>query len=480
MIDLIKNTFAQKNRADVICVVLLFLLTAYRTLPFFFFPGIHFDSDQATFGLMGIHLSRFEAFPIFMYGQRYMLALQSWTAVPFFWMFGPSIEVMKIPTLLTNFFAVGLLYFTMRKPLSFSPWFSFLGALSIALPALSLSQQWMNVSGGHIEPMIYVIALYLMRARLGWFAAISALAFLHREYCLAAILSVWIIRGFEIGNRRILLRELGRWALGFFGLIALVHLAARFLSTNYFGSTPPFKFNHGVDNFINSIDWIGRHLALLTGSLHGIDRNVAIVFEDGSAWVGFALLVAGAASVVAMTKKIDMKRAAFAVYLLMVSGMVCGFYLLKLQSHDEMGVRYLILAAFIPVAFSIVLFGSESKWVRRLGIGVAVLISVFHLRDGARYLYALNMQQPVDVNGQVAQELEKREVVSAIAPYWKAYDISFRTGDRVHVASSELVRIHKNQDFYRANLSGSARIDDVNCKESDSFYVQSVRLCIEK
>ncbi|GEM_PF-4380228 len=40
-----------------------------------------FDSDQAVYGLMAKHLSEFRTFPLFFYGQNYMLGVQSWLAV---------------------------------------------------------------------------------------------------------------------------------------------------------------------------------------------------------------------------------------------------------------------------------------------------------------------------------------------------------------------------------------------------------------
>lgn len=43
-----------------------------------------FDSDQASFGLMAKHIAEGRAFPIFIYGDRYMLAVQAWFAAPLF------------------------------------------------------------------------------------------------------------------------------------------------------------------------------------------------------------------------------------------------------------------------------------------------------------------------------------------------------------------------------------------------------------
>ena len=48
-------------------------------------------------GLMAKHLSEFRTFPLFFYGQNYMLGVQSWIIAPFFWIARPSIAVLKTP-----------------------------------------------------------------------------------------------------------------------------------------------------------------------------------------------------------------------------------------------------------------------------------------------------------------------------------------------------------------------------------------------
>ena len=68
-----------------------------------------FNSDQAIVGLMAKHLSEFQTFPLFYYGQNYMLGVQSWIVAPFFWIARPSIGVLKTPLVLLNVLAAVLL-----------------------------------------------------------------------------------------------------------------------------------------------------------------------------------------------------------------------------------------------------------------------------------------------------------------------------------------------------------------------------------
>ena len=50
-------------------------LVVLRSLVFVCWPASHFDSDQAVTGLMAKHLSELRAFPVFWYGQTYMLGV---------------------------------------------------------------------------------------------------------------------------------------------------------------------------------------------------------------------------------------------------------------------------------------------------------------------------------------------------------------------------------------------------------------------
>src|SRR5687767_15269200 len=84
--------------AVLVCVALLLL----RSWFFLAWEESYFDSDQAIVGLMAKHLSEGRAFPLFFYGQNYMLGVQSWIAVPFFWIGGPTIAMLRLPLVLVN------------------------------------------------------------------------------------------------------------------------------------------------------------------------------------------------------------------------------------------------------------------------------------------------------------------------------------------------------------------------------------------
>jgi hypothetical protein len=62
-------------------MAVLVALVLLRTAVYLRLESLGFDSDQAVVGLMAKHLSEGRAFPLFFYGQTYMLGVEA--LVPF-------------------------------------------------------------------------------------------------------------------------------------------------------------------------------------------------------------------------------------------------------------------------------------------------------------------------------------------------------------------------------------------------------------
>src|SRR5690348_10753388 len=86
----------------------LAVLTILRSAVFVFAGTSHFDADQAVTGLMAKHLSELRAFPVFWYGQTYMLGVEAWLAAPVMAVAGPTITALKLPLLGINVVVVVL------------------------------------------------------------------------------------------------------------------------------------------------------------------------------------------------------------------------------------------------------------------------------------------------------------------------------------------------------------------------------------
>jgi hypothetical protein len=118
------------GRRELISVsVLAALLVFLRGTPVSFWQGLYFDSDQAVIGLMAKHISEFRAFPLFFYGQNYMLAVQAWIIAPFFWLAGPSVAMMRLPLILLNALAAVVLLRGLSSELRLRPAVAFVASL---------------------------------------------------------------------------------------------------------------------------------------------------------------------------------------------------------------------------------------------------------------------------------------------------------------------------------------------------------------
>src|SRR5213594_3476401 len=98
---------SRRERALVIVVVGLLIVA--RSAIFVFWEQSYFDSDQAVIGLMGKHLSELRAFPLFLYGQNYILAVEAWMAAVSFRIVGVSVAALKLPLLCVNLAVIVLL-----------------------------------------------------------------------------------------------------------------------------------------------------------------------------------------------------------------------------------------------------------------------------------------------------------------------------------------------------------------------------------
>jgi hypothetical protein len=77
-------------------------LVVVRSAVLVFWEQAHFDADQAIVGLMAKHLAELRAFPLFYYGQNYMLGVEAWLAAPVFLIAGASVATLKLPLLALN------------------------------------------------------------------------------------------------------------------------------------------------------------------------------------------------------------------------------------------------------------------------------------------------------------------------------------------------------------------------------------------
>ena len=151
------------ERTTVIAIAVA--LVAFRSLVFFFFGQLDFDSDQAIVGLMAKHLIEGRAFPLFYYGQTYMLAVEAWIAAPFFLVAGPTLGALRASLFAWNIAFVALLIVGLERGAGLRPWTALVPALFFALAPPSVARDLVQAQGGIIEPFVYIALLWFLRDR---------------------------------------------------------------------------------------------------------------------------------------------------------------------------------------------------------------------------------------------------------------------------------------------------------------------------
>jgi hypothetical protein len=94
-------------------------------------------------------------------------------------------------------------------------------------------------------------------------------------------------------------------------------------------------------------------------------------------------------------------------------------------------------------------------------LGWMALSGVDTGRQAARYMSGAG--QPNTIR-EVADALVARHVSIAEAPYWRAYKLTFLTGERAKVASTDVARITEYQDLANKAGPGLMRIQEQPCQ----------------
>jgi hypothetical protein len=136
---------------------------------------------------------------------------------------------------------------------------------------------------------------------------------------------------------------------------------------------------------------------------------------------------------------------AFAWYLLGV-GIIAGAAYVASRPAGALVSRYFLLAIYAPVGLSAAWLALEpSQRVRGAVLAALCVWSAASLVDHARYASAfVSGRVPNDMRA-VADALVGDGVTTARAGYWAAYELTFLTGERVRVASTDFVRITEYQ-----------------------------------
>jgi hypothetical protein len=480
-----ESVFFSSRQSRTLLLFVIFLII-FRSAVFIFWPQSYFDSDQAVFGLMAKHMAEGRAFPVFMYGQTYILGVEAWLAVPVFLVAGASVAALKFPLLIVNVAIALLLVRVFTREVGLRPWLAFFAALFFVLPAPGTAVRFVEPSGGNVEPFLYIVLIWLTRHRPNWCGVMLGLGFLQREftiYGLAALLVIEAARGMLFTREGIVQR------LRMFRTAAEVWLVVTWLKQYSSAAGPGTSLRDlyqptpdNVGELWNRICidaarliagvWAGltSHLPQLFGMTaqplleSGIDSSAT----QGLPWGGILLIGLFGIPIVRIAMTVVGQRQwrreydacaylvlvglfSFGAYTLLRCGVigVMRYELLSIIGASGLAAWFLRLERVRAIA---------AIWITLLVVWVAAT-TAGHVRLWAEYL----THPPIGAKRMVIRQLDAAGIHYAYADYWLAYYITFLTNERIIVHSSDLSRIAEYRRIVDEHRAEAVRISRTPC-----------------
>jgi hypothetical protein len=467
------------------CSLIATALVAFRSYPYLAYEHLDFDSDQAIVGLMAKHLSEFRTFPLFFYGQHYMLGVQAWIAAPFYWLGGPTVAMLRMPLLIINAaVAVWLLRLIARSTGSASVALAAVLPLAAATPVLSANL--LETLGASVEPFFYVLALWVLRDRPIAFGVVLGIGFLHREFTILALGGVAVASFYDRGRYGLDdLRWAARAALAFIGVWLIVDQLKRHINTlgppGGLTTTAPLTLQ--FETLLARVTF-APSLALpkmwqvftdVIPDLLGMRRLQPLHYNiNSSAIVGSpvtacVLVAAGAICLVRLSRALRVSNALngpvrpspFCVYLAIVGAeAVLAYSLSTIDPRFPAILRYALFAVFLPIALVTAFFEVERR--RSLRMLVACMLALcagLSIRDSWRFVADYRGgSPPADEHRILADDLIAHGIQYGSAIYADAYITDFLARERVVLNSTEKVRIGAYQAEVARHLASAVSV----------------------
>jgi hypothetical protein len=465
-------------------VLALAALIVLRSAVFTLAPGAAFDSDQAVMGLMAKHLSEGRAFPLFIYGQHHMLAVEAWLAAPLFLLSGPSVALLKLPLVLINVATAIVLVELLRRETGLPLVLAFASALFFVVPPPGTAAALVEAGGGNLEQFLYILLLWITRERGAWFGAILAFGFLHREFTIYGLFALLIVEALDRSSwtRANLLTKGRAVAAGAAVWVAVAAMRPVASAAGPGTSATDLPANSGVQTLtarlcgdvgalLGSGPSIYRdYLALLFGipaqpvSDFAVNSTV-VQGMPGMAIVAGALLVICLAGVAHGLRASRLRDLRFCAYLILV-----GLFSIMFYTWGRCGqlsiytLRYGLLALLGATGLAAAALRLQPSRAFRVAIVALVLVwtttnMVAHVRIAHEYL----TEAPPNWRGIVAEFLMSHGVRYAESNYWTAYHVTFLANERVIVSTNEYPRIGEYQKLVDAHRAEAWTITTDRC-----------------
>ena len=479
------------ERRVIITLALAAGIALARSAVYLFWEQAAFDSDQAIFGLMAKHITEGRAFPTYIYGDHYMLAVQAWLAAPLFALFGPSVAMLKLPVVIVNMMTAALLTWVLHRDGGLRPATALIASLFFVLATPVMAKMLIETGGGNPEPFLYVLLLWILRDRPVAFGVVFAVGFLHREftaYAVTAIVAISVLADRQINMARF--KAVALAGAAFFLVWQAVRVMYAYSTPFGPGTTIDAAFYAGGSSALTSrYCWIpetipGALVSLFTSYLalpfgaseHRLAelgvRSLLPVRPAGVPpyWpVLGSILAAALARVIwiSVTERSPLwrGRGAVATFLLLVgvqSGIVyavarCG----RLESDT---LRYALLTVYIGVGIvSLYLVYETHRLWRRAIMAVMIAWASISALGHWRLIDEYVNREPAAPHRALATYLVDHDIQYARGDYWTAYATTFFAAERVVIASTDTVRITDYQRQVAAHPDRAVNVERAPC-----------------
>jgi len=437
-------------------------LVVVRSLVFLLFEQSFFDGDQATCGIMALQLSRAQAFPLFIYGMSYLLAVSVWPAALCIALLGPGVLALKLPLLVINLAVAVLLLRGLVRDAGLSPREAFCAVLPFSAAPVVAASQLVNHLGGTVEPFLWILLVWVLRRRPLLLGLTAGIGYLNRPFTLygiAAGVAIWLIDRLR-EPRSAWPRRLREAAVR--TAVAAAAFAAVLVTVSLLRplSTGVGEWDRGY-GLARLMDWPGvknRGLGLtrtmlpaLAGGESGHAFGVLTRSVTGSSWAAWLMLLVcllAAGVTVAGGRRWQWERLRFPLFLVLSStGCLLAYVAIAVGGGAPAYVRYVLLGLLLPVGLLAAAF-TVARGTARLALASAALLwATLSLAGHGRLLHEYLTRTPPDDIRELVSFLEGRQFECGLADYNVAHEVSYLSGERVRLCGRGVTRVLAYRDL---------------------------------
>ena len=355
-------------------------------------------------------------------------------------------------------------------------------------PAPITSATLVESLGMTVEPIVFVLLLWVTRRQPIRFGVVLGVGFLVREFTMYGLAAILLIEAAD--------GSLFRWptlrgklvsACAFLGVWEVVRLLRPFSSPLGPGSSyvpaaggsnlttlaGMFNFQPGrLPGYLRAL--AVEHLANLFGARPARLAGAAInsTVTQGTAWLWPVLagaLVLGSVVLVWRLRRQPPETSAAVkpcAYLVLVGVVAALMYAIGRGPRMSLfTMRYVLLTLLAPIGVFALWFRLEpSRWLRAAAVCVVGLTVGTAGVDHGRLFSEYQYHRPPADHRTLANYLVGNDIQYGQADYWTAYQVVFLARERVKLAAPEFSRISEYQRLFEAHRSEAVTISRKACQ----------------